>query len=248
MWRKTGIPEDQTKDKGGRPAGKWLSDLELKKALLAHTTETCRVSQRTREPIRTLNSTLSKIHALTPELHCTYAYSTLAQRVARLKLGVAKGKKRTDVCSHCAHWDNYMSKQVESLYAQCERQLKGLDPQYFLEWQAVVEGNQWDKDGFVRAESPSYMAAFVKYVNSAADSTTASRIARRGTLPDEVRFLLPEVEAILCRKFEEQELEQCVSDWNFHWNLRDFLADAYHKSREEWNPNEVWLQWDYQEP
>ena len=62
-----------------------------------------------------------------------------------------------------------------------------------------------------------------------------------------MRFLLPEAEAILCRKFEEQDLMDTVNDWNLHWDLRDFLAEAYHKSRGEWNPTEVWIQWDYQE-
>jgi len=165
-----------------------------------------------------------------------------------LKLGITKGKKRTDVCSHCGHWDNYLSKQIELQYSQCERQLQGLEPEYFKEWHAVMEGNGWDKPGFVRAESPGYMAAFIRYINSAEDTTTASRIVRRASLPETDRMMIPEVENILIRKFQEADLLQTLQDWNLHWNLRDYLAESYHKSRWECNANEVWIQWDFQEP
>ena len=82
-------------------------------------------------------------------------YSQFVKRVRRAKLGVAKGKKRTDVCPTCQKFDAHVRLKIENIISETETILAELCPNYFM--YRLVKA-PFTEDTFDRACSPDYIS------------------------------------------------------------------------------------------
>ena len=92
-----------------------------------HSSESCRWSRRNNRCLRTLNTSMRKIHAGTM-------------------------RKRTDTCKVCKHWDTWGSKQVAKKALEIRDALENCMEDYFKHFVAVAEMQGWMKEGFEKQE------------------------------------------------------------------------------------------------
>ena len=73
-------------------------------------------------------SSKSSLHRRTPLSSKTHSNSQLLKRLERNRLGLQRGKKRTDICPICKVWDDHTSKEVVDCYSGVHRELEALHP------------------------------------------------------------------------------------------------------------------------
>ena len=96
-----------------------------------------------------------RLHAENNALKTKLGYSQFVKRVRRAKLGVAKGKKRTDVCPTCQKFDAHVRLKIENIISETETILAELCPNYFM--YRLVKA-PFTEDTFDRACSPDYIS------------------------------------------------------------------------------------------
>ena len=77
----------------------------------------------------------------------------------RAKLGVSKGKKRTDVCQTCQKFDAHVRQQIDALLSVTELVLAELCDKYFM-YETYTDIKQYgytDKNYFDRTSTPEYI-------------------------------------------------------------------------------------------
>jgi len=212
-------PKAKAAKKIGRPRHvSLLGDAAVKAIIRERAAPSCRF-RANGEVIHTLPSkSWRKFHMTTPELREKISYDTLLRRVKRCRLGVAKGKKRTDVCDVCKCWDYQVYPKVRGdrneVWEACQRHVPG----YWADFEAAVATSGFfaDVPDCQRLESPHYFDILLNYLRERPGDTAH---ARAGMEADAVREL-EKTEARAIANIEN-EIYPLVFEWAHRFTLRD---------------------------
>jgi len=222
-WVATHLAKEK---RGGDQKVRKVSDEDLRGLLSAHASSSCNIHAKLKQPILRLGSSVSKLHLKDARLREAGSYRTVLKRLRGCRVGVARGKRATDVCDICKSWDyNILPKIVHDL-DDCEAALGALDAGYF--------------EGFLRErrlDDPSYYLDWCAWVEK--------RRGERGPGDGE----LDAAEHMALEKFGDSLAgwQQHVKEWPFHFSFRDALRKRFERDRSTPQPGTIYLLWDHED-
>ena len=189
-----------------------------------------------------LRDSLKNAFLASPALRSKISYATLSHRVGlhHPKMGIARARKRTDLCSLCRCWDACVHKECEHVFTSTKDTLSAMVPGYFKDFKTSCLEKQWD---FQKPplDDPMFFTDLNQYIATTDDVRGHLKSdlseTQRGEVSITEAVALTDVEHLLAQ----------VKLFSTHWRLRDYMFESLHKDLADKTPGITYIWSDWQE-